>query len=55
MESPKKIVRIMFFDFRKAFVLISHNVLLENFMQIGVRRAVVGWFASYLYNPRRTV
>jgi hypothetical protein len=49
-ESPKKIVRIMFLDFRKAFDLINHNVLLENFMQIAVRPAVVGWFASYLYN-----
>jgi hypothetical protein len=50
MESPPKIVRIMFFDFRKAFDLINHNALLENFMQICVRPAVVGWFASYLYN-----
>ena len=50
MESPQKIVRITFLDFRKAFDLINHNVLLENFMQIGVRPAVVGWFSSYLYN-----
>ena len=40
----------MFLDYRKAFDLINRNVLLENFMQIGVRLAVVGWFASYLYN-----
>ena len=46
MESPQRIVRITFLDFRKAFDLINHNLLLENFMQIGV----VGWFASYLYN-----
>ena len=38
----------------KAFDLINHNVLLENFMQIGVRPAVVGWFASYLYNRSLT-
>ena len=50
MQSPQRIVRITFLDFRKAFDLINHNVLLENFMQIGVRPAVVGWFASYLYN-----
>ena len=49
MESSQRIVRITFFDFRKAFDLVN-NVLLENFMQIGVRPAVVGWFASYLYN-----
>ena len=50
MESPQRIVRITFLDFRKAFDLINHNLLLENVMQIGVRPAVVGWFASYLYN-----
>jgi hypothetical protein len=62
MESPQKFVRIMFLDFRKAFDLINHNMLLENFMEIGVRPAVVGRFALYLYNqitsnafPRRTV
>ena len=43
MESLKKFVRIMFLDFRKTFDLINHNMLLENFMQIGVRPAVVGW------------
>ncbi len=41
MESPQRIVRITSLDFRKAFDLINHNVLLENFMQIGVRPAVV--------------
>jgi hypothetical protein len=44
---PKKDCSVFFLDFRKAFDLINHNVLLENFMQIGVRPAVVGWFASY--------
>ena len=50
MESPNKIVRIVFLDFRKALDLIDHNLLLEDFMQIGVRPAAVGWFASYLPN-----
>ena len=54
MESPQKIVRIMFLDFRKAFDLINHNVLLENFMQIGVRPAVVEWLVGlhhiFIYN-----
>ena len=48
MESPQRIVRITLLDFRKTFDLINHNVLLENFVQIDVRPAVVGWFASYL-------
>ncbi|XP_028402121.1 uncharacterized protein LOC114525113 [Dendronephthya gigantea] len=50
MDSPGKIVRIMFLDFRKAYDLIDHNLLLDNFIKIGVRPAMVGWFASYLTN-----
>jgi hypothetical protein len=50
MENNKKIVRITFLDFRKAFDLIDHNRLLQNFGQrdIGKRPDLIGWFASYL-------
>ena len=33
-----KFVRITFLDFRKAFDLIDHNRLLQNFNGIGVRQ-----------------
>ena len=32
-----KVVRVSLLDFRKAYDLINHNKLLENFMNIGVR------------------
>ena len=48
MESNKKIVRIPFLDFRKAFDLIDHNRLLQNCNDIGIRPGLIGWFASYL-------
>jgi hypothetical protein len=48
MENNKKIVRITFLDFRKAFDLIDHNRLLQNFNDIGIRPGLIGWFASYL-------
>ena len=48
MDNPGKIIRVIFLDFRKAFDLIDHNKLLNTFIQIGVRPALVGWFASYL-------
>ena len=48
MENNKKIVRITFLDFRKAFDLIDHNRLLQNFNDIGIRPDLIGWFASYL-------
>ena len=48
MDNSGKIIRVIFLDFRKAFDLIDHNKLLNTFIQIGVRPALVGWFASYL-------
>ena len=48
MENTGKVVRISFLDFRKAYDLINHNKLLENFKDIGVRPALIKWFATYL-------
>jgi hypothetical protein len=53
MENNKKIVRITFLDFRKAFDLIDHNRLLQNFNDIGIRPGLIVCivftrFASYL-------
>ena len=48
METSKRIIRVTFLDFRKAFDLIDHNQLLRNFDDIGVRPGVIGWYASYL-------
>jgi DNA-binding XRE family transcriptional regulator len=42
------VVRIIFLDFRKAFDLIDHNKLLQNFEKIGVRPALLAWLGSYL-------
>ena len=48
MDNPNKVIRIVFLDFRKAFDLIDHNVLLENCNNIGIRPAILSWLASYL-------
>ena len=48
MDNLGKVVRGTLLDFCKAFDLIDHNKLLNTFVQIGVRPALVGWFASYL-------
>ena len=49
MDNPNKVIRIVFLDFRKAFDLIDHNVLLDqNGNNIGIRPAVLSWPASYL-------
>ncbi len=48
MENHGNVVRIIFLDFRKAFDLIDHNKLLQNFEKIGVRPALLAWLGSYL-------
>ena len=44
----QRVIRIVFLDFRKAFELIDHNKLLENMCNIGVRPALIKWFATFL-------
>ena len=41
METPDRVIRIIFLDFRKAYDLVDHNKLLENFEKIGVRPALI--------------
>ena len=45
MDTPNRIIRIVFLDFKKAFDLIDHNVLLENMKSIGIRMSLIKWFA----------
>ena len=45
---PGSVVIITFLDFRKAYDLIDHNIMLENCCKIGTRLALVIWLASYL-------
>jgi hypothetical protein len=48
LEKPKSVIRIVFLDFSKAFDLIDHNILLNDFKSVGVRPALLPWLASYL-------
>ena len=49
MDETQRIIRIVFLDFRKAFDLIDHNKLLENMWNIGVRPALIKWFATFFF------
>ena len=55
MDSTGKVVRVSLLDFRKDLIkdLINHNILLENFMDIGVRPSLIRWFATYLQGRRQ--
>ena len=48
MDTANRKVRIIFLDFKNAFDLIDHNILLENMKCIGVRMALIQWFTTYL-------
>ena len=48
LDLSQRVIRIVFLDFRKAFYLIDHNVLLDNCCKIGVRPGLIGWLGSYL-------
>jgi hypothetical protein len=48
MDEIQRVIRIVVLDFWKAFDLIDHNKLLENMCNIGVRPALVKWFATFL-------
>ena len=50
MDIPQRVIRVTFLDFRKAFDLIDHNILLENMRTIGIRQSLIKWFATYLKN-----
>ena len=53
MHRTGKVARVSLLDFRKARDLINHNILLENFMNIGVRPSLIRWFATYLQGRRQ--
>ena len=48
MDTPNRIIRIIFLDFKKAFDPIDYNVLLKDMKSIGVRMALIKWFTIYL-------
>ena len=48
LDTPGFVIRITFLDFRKAYDLIDHNILLDNCCKIGIRPALVTWLALYL-------
>ena len=53
MDGSGKVARISLLDFRKAYDLINHNILLENFRNIGVRPSLIRRFATYLQGRRQ--
>ena len=50
-----EITGLIFVDFRKAFDVINHNLLLKKLSVYGASPDSVAWFRSYLEEPRQFV
>ena len=55
LDSPGRHLRLCFFDFSKAFDRIGYCVLLEMFLDLGVRTYLIPWIISFLTNRRQRV
>ena len=55
LETPRTAVRILFLDFRKAFDLVDHNILLEKVVDLGLPDFLVRWLASFLHCRQQRV
>ena len=54
-DSCNNFIRILFVDFRKAFDLIDHNVLLQKFLQYEIPQHVIVWYLDFISNRRQFV
>jgi phage-related holin len=48
LDTPGFVIRILFLDFRKAYDLIDHNILLENCCKIGINSPCTGHVACFI-------
>ena len=46
---------VVFTDFSKAFDMVGHNLLIEKFIHIGVRRSIIPWLCDFLSNRMQCV
>ena len=52
----KETILLISVDFRKAFDVIKHNILIDKLENIGVRGRILKWFDSYLTDrPHKTL
>ena len=54
-DGSEAAVRIILIDYRKAFDLIDHNVLIQKVHRLDIHRYIVNWVADFLTNRHQRV
>ena len=54
-DKAKALVRVLLVDFRKAFDLINHNLLLEKLESLQVPKVLVRWIHAFLSDRKQRV
>ena len=52
LDSPGNLVHILFLDFRKAFDLVDHTVLMTKMSQLGLPHFITRWLTNFLTGRR---
>jgi hypothetical protein len=55
LETPGKAIRIIFLDYRKAFDLVDHNLVIQKLKSMGVPDFLLKWIQSFLCERQNKV
>jgi hypothetical protein len=55
LDGPAKYVRVFTFDFSKAFVMVSHNVVCSKLKKLPVNPYVINWITDFLNDRSQRV
>ena len=55
LEKRKTAVTATFIDFKKAFDLVDHNIVIKKAIALGVRECIIPWIADFLSGRRQSV
>lgn len=42
--------RILLFDFKKAFDLVDHSILMQKFISYDIPKSIINWILDFLFN-----
>ena len=53
MDSTGAAVRVVLYDYKKAFDLIDHQILVQKILSLNIPRSIARWVADFLTNHKR--